>query len=305
MKKAKSFCPGHVTLLFSIRDEDPDPLKKGSLGIGFSTTHGIRTEITCDDSTQDEITIFINNKEEIAPVSREVALSFLKMVEEPKNIAINHALEVPQKAGFGASGAGALSTALAMNDILACGLSNTECGKIAHLAEVKCKTGLGDVIGQFHGGFEMRTKEGAPGIGNVKKLDLASNLRVVCASVGILETREILSSQKTRDKIIKCGHDILKVLQDISVLTLDEIFKQSKTFARLTGLLPTDLNDALILLEKNGFSNASMVMLGKSLCCFTNKKSVKTVKQIIEECFDHPIQVFETEIDKDGARLIR
>jgi len=42
--------------------------------------------------------------------------------------------------------------------------------KIAHNAEVNCKTGLGDVLASFHGGFEVRVKPGAPGIGTVEKI---------------------------------------------------------------------------------------------------------------------------------------
>ena len=43
-------------------------------------------------------------------------------------------------------------------------------GQIAFNAEVNCKTGLGDVFASYHGGFEIRVKPGAPGIGHVEKI---------------------------------------------------------------------------------------------------------------------------------------
>ncbi len=60
--------------------------------------------------------------------------------------------------------------AFALNKALETNLSRTKIGQIAHNAEIHCKTGLGTVLSSYHGGFEIRTKHGAPGIGSLQKI---------------------------------------------------------------------------------------------------------------------------------------
>ena len=67
-------------------------------------------------------------------------------------IIVEHHVEVPLGAGFGTSGAAALSLALALNEALSLGLSKIEAAQLAHVAEVECKTGLGTVIAETFGG---------------------------------------------------------------------------------------------------------------------------------------------------------
>jgi mevalonate kinase len=55
-------------------------------------------------------------------------------------VTVDHHLEVPIGAGFGTSGAAALSLALALNNIFGLGMSKAEAAQIAHVAEIKCKT---------------------------------------------------------------------------------------------------------------------------------------------------------------------
>ena len=71
----------------------------------------------------------------------------------------------PSVAGFGSSGGGALSLALALNEAADAGLTRVEAAQIAHVAEIECKTGLGSVFAAERGGFGILTKPGAPGIG--------------------------------------------------------------------------------------------------------------------------------------------
>lgn len=303
MRKTSCFCPGHVTLLFTIRDADPDPLKKGSRGIGFSIRKGTHTQITFNEGSRHKVNIFVNGILDPAPVSREVTTRFLKLSDRQGELVIKHEIEVPQKAGFGASGAGAFSTALALNEVLDCELSRTKCGQIAHEVEVKHKTGLGDVIGQFYGGFEMRIKEGAPGIGQLKNIKMDPDFWITCASMGTLDTKEVLTNQHSRQKIMAIGDELLEKLTRQSNPTLDQMFSFSKEFARQTGLLPPELDHVLEKLEKNGCENSSMIMLGKSICCISDRSSIPQVKALIQSCFSTPITIFETQIDETGARL--
>ena len=92
------------------------------------------------------------------------------MQDESYHLDITHEIGIPVGYGLGCSAAAALSLALALNKAIGAGYTREQAGTIAHNAEVRCRTGLGDVLAAYHGGFEIRTAPGAPGIGAVKKM---------------------------------------------------------------------------------------------------------------------------------------
>ena len=93
---------------------------------------------------------------------------------------------IPVGYGLGSSSAVALSLSFALDQALGTKLDRSLIGQIAHNAEVNCKTGLGDVLASFHGGFEIRVKAGAPGIGSVEKIhteNISSNNDLLCSNL--------------------------------------------------------------------------------------------------------------------------
>ncbi|MEM3755191.1 MAG: GHMP kinase, partial [Candidatus Bathyarchaeia archaeon] len=69
----------------------------------------------------------------------------LRLTDRGFKITIKHDIGVPIGAGFGTSGAGALTTCLALSKAFGLNLSINDLGMIAHRAEIECKTGLGTV----------------------------------------------------------------------------------------------------------------------------------------------------------------
>jgi len=67
----------------------------------------------------------------------------------------------------------------------------------AHIAEVEFKTGLGDVIAQFHGGFVIRVEPGPPGIGVARSLKGLKPTLVVAELSGVEPTPLMLSRVKS------------------------------------------------------------------------------------------------------------
>jgi pantoate kinase len=63
----------------------------------------------------------------------------------------------------------------------------------AHVAEVEFKTGLGDVIAQFHGGFVIRVKPGPPGIGVARSIKRLKPTLVVAELPGVEPTPLMLA----------------------------------------------------------------------------------------------------------------
>ena len=78
----------------------------------------------------------------------------------PSPVRVETELLMPLGSGFGASGAGALSCAYALNGAFDLGLFASQVGEAAHGAEVVSGTGLGDVIAQSTGGLVVRLSPG-------------------------------------------------------------------------------------------------------------------------------------------------
>ena len=101
------FVPGHITGFFTVEDHEIS-LKKGSCGVGFLLSKGVKTTI----SEADELTVDVNQGD--STVIDEV----LKIFEIDACFKINQDIQLPIGAGFGTSAASALSLAIAINEFL-------------------------------------------------------------------------------------------------------------------------------------------------------------------------------------------
>ena len=182
--KGLAFCPAHVTGFFKaeINDQLINPEEFGSVGAGFSIQDGVTTKVQVDYSEKMDYKISISGyKSGNTRVSEFVIKEFFKIVKDRKFfIDVKHEISIPVGYGLGCSGAVALSLAMALNEALNTNLSKEKVGQIAHNAEVSCKTGLGDVLASYHGGFEIRTKPGAPGIGALEKVESDTEAILIC-----------------------------------------------------------------------------------------------------------------------------
>mgnify|MGYP003322487702 FL=1 len=194
--RAKAFSPAHITGFFKAELEEKEPNQLGSLGAGFSIQKGVKTTVNVRSKTKHdinnyEITVKGFNTGDIR-VSEYVLKEFLV---EGKYFDVTHEIDVPVGYGFGCSAAVALSLAIALNDSLKCGYAKTKVAQIAHKAEIKCQTGLGDVLASYHGGFEIRTKSGAPGIGEVQKIIPKEKLDVMIICFNPISTKKFLKEK--------------------------------------------------------------------------------------------------------------
>ena len=104
---------------------------------------------------------------------------------------------------------------------------------IAHNAEVANGTGLGDVGGQFNGGFNMKTKKGKPL--DVVNLDIGGV--VYYAFFSKIKTRKIINSKLKKSRINNAGDRALKRIKLLKNRDLQDIIRISKDFAVESGLL--------------------------------------------------------------------
>ncbi|MEX2705132.1 MAG: pantoate kinase [Candidatus Freyrarchaeum guaymaensis] len=303
--EAKAFCPGHITSFFVICDAPIDPLLKGSKGAGFSIQHGVISRVNVAPSNRTSVEISVNGEKREANVTETVARLALDLALQKHgqeyDVKIWQEMQIPVGAGYGASGAAALSTSLALNQTLNLGLTKNKSAQLAHIAEITHKTGLGDVIAQNAGGVEIRTKPGAPGYGQVDTIPSACDFVVVCGSAGKLETKEVLSNPEKRKKINEAGDRLVKeLLKDASI---ERLVSLSKKFALQTGLASQTVINTIRSLEVSGYDYCSMVMLGQSVFCFVSEEDAEDASKIIKERMPSGI-VFVSRIDNVGARLI-
>lgn len=253
------------------------------------------------NSLQIKINCSVSNSAEVSKHVVNAFLSQFKEEMEKHKIVVEHNVEMPIGAGFGTSGAAALSIALALNKTFELGMSKTEAAKIAHIAEVECKTGLGTVIAETFGGIEIRTKPGAPGIGEVRHIPAEKDMVVVCLSFGPLSTKKFLTDEAIRKRINEFGGKLLdRLVEEPSVANF---MKFSRQFAEHVGLITDKLRSVLKAADEAGFV-CSMPMFGESIFTITEKDSLPELLKIFEK---HGLsgKTIVSGIDFEGARLLQ
>nr|KXH71549.1 MAG: hypothetical protein AM324_08385 [Candidatus Thorarchaeota archaeon SMTZ1-83] len=300
-RSARAFVPGHVTGVFRIYDEHENPLHRGSTGAGFCLDIGTTTTVTLEVSRPPTISVNYNDSRIDAPVTVMVIRRLLENKDKDYRVHVEHESSLPIGVGFGASGAGALGTALALNHLLHDGTDLDSAASHAHYAEVVNHTGLGDVIAQTSGGMEIRVRPGAPGVGEVVSFPSPEGLGVILAGAPGLDTRTVLVDQAHRDDINRVADGLVSKL--IEKPSLNQFISCSREFARETNLMTPRVEAALDNLESAGLSNSSMVMLGDSVFCFCERELTQDAVSIMEAHWDST-QTYVTSVSDQGGRLV-
>lgn len=294
---AKAFSPGHITGFFEMPQGGYSHfLHKGSKGAGFSIDRGIATTAHVYESTKAEYRISINGVQTgNAEVSRWVVEEYIKLSDRPHFVKVDHDVGIPVGFGLGSSGAAALSLSYALNEALDIGLSRTQAAQIAHHAEIACKTGLGTVIAEFAGGFEMRTGAGAPGIGSVTKIDL-ENYKAVVLCLAPISTKSFLTSRM--DEINGLGGMMLGKLS--ASRSVDDFLAMSREFAGTLGLTEDRCKEPIAALKSRGIES-SVALFGQTVFTLVPRARAKEAKDAIKG-FGGTLLVCN--IDGNGARVL-
>ncbi len=246
---AQAFSPSHISGIFVI-DIKEKPARSGSMGCGICLENGAVTTV----KVAEETAVKIDGKVAEAPTT----LTAIKLLTS-QPVLVDTTVNVPVGCGFGASGAGALSTALALNEALSLNLTLNELASAAHIAEVTNMTGLGDVTGETFGGIVLRKKAGLPF--NIDKIP-CSNTIISWVSFGEISTKSVLSDDLKKKTINKAGKSRLKEL--LKKPTLENFFRQSSAFAKEIELASPKIKDAIEAVEATG-GLASQAMLGNTV----------------------------------------
>ncbi|MCG7852426.1 MAG: pantoate kinase [Methanosarcinaceae archaeon] len=255
--KGKAFAPAHITGFFEIH-ENEDPRHKGSTGCGIVLNGGVETTVKpC--KTGDRTVVTLNGSETEAMTTHTV----VKMLTDIP-VMVESTTDIPVGCGFGASGAGALGTAYALNQALSLDITANQLAETAHVAEVTNRSGLGDVAAQSHGGIVIRTGPGAPGYGKLDRIS-AGDYRLFCVVLGEISTRSVLEDMHMVEQINSAGRSALKAL--LQKPSLENFMALSRDFAVDPGLLSSRALDVVEAVEAAG-GMASQAMLGDTVFAF-------------------------------------
>ncbi|HYY67598.1 MAG TPA: hypothetical protein VE572_04555 [Nitrososphaeraceae archaeon] len=317
---AKAYCPGHITGFLAkvsdltrynrLRNEGKDRscyLYKGSMGAGIAVDLGVTTTVTVYDKldnfsgTTYDVCINGSSQNLDIEVTKSVAEQYLKLSGgKSYYIRIEHEISIPIGYGLSSSGAAALSLSYALNRALAVGLDIEQAAQIAHCSEIECRTGLGSVLAQYVGGFELRSKIGAPGIGVVDRiLPLSSgvqNLRVVILCLSPVSTKKFLTEHigvlnGPGEKML----ERLYVSRDIS-----DFLGLSFEFANHLGLVRGRSGTLLRKLRSQGFG-CSIALFGDTIFSIVRCGDVDTVISCLK---GNGGRLMVCGIDSHGARLL-
>ena len=267
--KTRAWVPSHITGFFAAHREE-DPLRSGSIGCGLCLTLGASTIVESSPEIK-ETEVLLDGVVSDAPVSRFVAE---RLAQKP--VRVTTELEMPFGAGFGASGAGALGCAYALNEYFDLGLTANQAACIAHSAEVRNGTGLGDVVAQNTGGLVVRLEPGAPGIGRVDRIPVPA-LPLDYVVRGPISTRDVLSDKDAMLSVNRAGVAALKEL--MLRPTLQNFMVVSKRFTVQSGLASDWALDAIEAVWAAG-GMASMIMLGDAVFAFGGAEALKSYGEV-------------------------
>ena len=295
--RAKAFSPAHITGFFKAELDGKEPNQLGSLGAGFSIQKGVKTTVNVRSKTEHDINNYAIrvkgfNTGDIR-VSEYVLNEFLL---DEKYFDVTHEIDVPVGYGFGCSGAVALSLAIALNDALKYGYTKTKVAQIAHKAEIKCQTGLGDVLASYYGGFEIRTKSGAPGVGEVQRITPKEKLEVMIICFNPISTKKFL---KEKISLINgLGGKMVQKL--VKSQDMDEFQDMSIKFAQYIHVITPKMNKVIKDLHDNGIK-CGIALFGETIFSLVTKDKKQKALEILKK-YDDGV-VITSRIDNSGARL--
>jgi len=305
---AKAFSPAGISSFFEICDQTSDgkpitnPEKVGARGGGFGLVKGVFTEVSVAKSKAESVRIFINGRQAPeAETTRTIVGMLLERVDQPYCVEVKHRVDVPIGAGFGTSAGGAVGTALALSKAVNLSLTYRDIGRIAHVAEVKCKTGLGTVSGILFGGCVIVLEPGAPNHGSVDRIPITPDYHIVAGVFQPRLTSEFLKSTKKRALINEMGQKTLESI--LAEPSLENFLHSCKDFALKTGLATKRVIKLMNAAEKAGAVGAAQNMLGEAVHALVKKDKVKSVVGVFERVLP-PEKIVVAEISLQGARLV-
>ncbi|MFX1565546.1 MAG: pantoate kinase [Promethearchaeota archaeon] len=306
MLHVSAFCPAGISSFFQAVTTKSAPAtmdeacRIGARGGGFILEKGVHTQITIEPAKTNQIEVIINGrKAPEAKVTQEVCQLLLQTIEAQYRLHVDHKVEIPIGAGYGASAAGAVSTAMALNRALELNLTLNRIGQFAHFAEIRCATGLGSVSGVIRGGLILILEPGAPGYDRVDWIPLDPAYRIVTGSFAPISKADILFSEKALWSVNREGQRVLEQVQQKP--TPAHFMHLCLGFAKKVGFLTPRVANVLERVQDAGAIGATQNMIGEAFHALVHADSVDSVVKSVEHLFP-PNSILVSEVSSVEPR---
>jgi len=301
--ESTAFCPAHITGFFKAyleKDNQKNLEKIGSMGAGFSIKKGVTTHINIlpkiNQNSNFKITT-IGYESDKTDVSEYVLNEFLKLGNfEDMFFDIQHEITIPVGYGLGSSSAVALSLSYALDHVLKTRLDHIVIGQIAHNAEINCNTGLGDVLASYHGGFEIRIKPGAPGIGQVEKIN-PGDITIIMICFSPISTNKFIKERLPQINGLG-GKMVSRLLESKNYEHFEDM---SLEFAKYIQVMTLRMENLIQELASNGIK-CGVALFGETVFTMIPKEKEEHVLQILKK-YPEAI-IIKSELDNQGARVL-
>lgn len=286
-----AFAPAHITGLFAVHDTYDETLRRGSRGAGWCIQKGAWAAVDHADETR----IRINGQPHAAAVTRAA----LDALAPNAGLDVEIQLDLPAGQGFGMSAAGTLAATLAATSLL--DLEPEHALETTHAAEVTHGTGLGDAIGAWFGGGELRLKPGAPPHGWAMHIHAPEDQEFLFCVLGDeIPTDSIIRDEEWKTRTRRHGDDAVDRLLDAGRTNVwPQVLAESNQFSRDLGLMPAAM---LALGERlpEGLQ-WGQAMLGSTMWVTGDVGDMERAEALLET---HGPLV-RSRVDPNGARLVK
>ena len=307
---AKAFAPGAISSFFEIHDTTADGksitdlMQVGARGGGFGLQIGVHTKVTVEEAAENRVQVFINSQPTIeAKTTEHVIHTLLDQTSKNYVVRVEHQIDVPIGLGFGTSAGGALTAGLALREALTLPLTGNQIGKIAHVSEIQCQTGLGTVSSlTVGGGLILVTEPGAPSICQIDRIPISPDYVIVAGFYDTKISKVILSSPERKLQINRYGKKTLEAI--LAEPTLENFLASCWDFAQKVGFATENVRQLVHLAKKAGAIGATQNMIGEAVHAVVLEENALSVTEAFKQVLPNE-NILVTEIDFQGARLVK
>ncbi|WP_233418050.1 pantoate kinase [Desulfurococcus amylolyticus] len=271
--------PLHVSGLW-IPSISSSYLETGSYGAGLNLAMYIEAGIVDDGGCG----IYINN----ARVLREQSMEICN--NTGTSISVNAYSPVSLGRGFGISAGLLIAHALASYHALK--YSSMKALQLAHVLEVKYLTGLGDVLSEYTGGFAIRLKPGAPGVGIAHRVVVFEKPVLIVGELSSGESTQVMLSRITSELYEVAFSYYKKLVESEDLL---DFFNYSQLFTRK--VFDYSVVDK-ILSDRKGI--ISYYLKKSALIIWVEKEYASEIHELLNS---NGIKAFETTISDGGVMI--
>ncbi|MBN1245090.1 hypothetical protein JXA31_05810, partial [Candidatus Bathyarchaeota archaeon] len=305
-KTAKAFAPGAISSFFEIHNTtaDGNPItdleRVGARGGGFGLQSGVHTKVTLEEAALNSFQVFINSQPTIeAKTTENVIQTLLNQTSKNYMVTVEHQIDVPIGMGFGTSAGGALTAGLALREALALPLTYNQIGKIAHVSEIQCQTGLGTVSSlTVGGGLILVTEPGAPGICQIDRIPISPDYVIVAGFYNPKIPKTVLSAPERKVQINRYGKKTLK--QILAEPTLENFLASCWDFAQKAGFATANVRQLVHLAQKAGAVGATQNMIGEAVHAVALEENALSVAEAFKQVLPNE-KILTAKIDFQGA----